>query len=33
MIPPYYYKFSMDEIMGYYEDVIRAIPDVPADRL
>ena len=30
MIPPYYYKFSMDEIMGYYEDVIRAIPDVPA---
>ena len=30
MIPPYYYKFSMDEIMGYYEDMIRAIPDVPA---
>ncbi len=30
MIPPYYYKFSMDEIMGYYEDVIRAIPNVPA---
>jgi len=30
MIPPYYYKFSMDEIMGYYEDVIKAIPDVPA---
>ena len=30
MIPPYYSKFSMDEIMGYYEDVIRAIPDVPA---
>jgi len=30
MIPPYYYKFSMDEIMGYYEDVIRALPDVPA---
>ena len=30
MIPPYYYKYSMDEIMGYYEDVIRALPDVPA---
>ncbi len=30
MIPPYYYKFSMDEITGYYEDVIRALPDVPA---
>ena len=30
MIPPYYYKFSMDEIMGYYEDVIRALPNVPA---
>jgi len=30
MIPPYYYKFSMDEIMNYYEDVIRALPDVPA---
>ena len=30
MIPPYYYKFSMDEIMAYYEDVIKAIPDVPA---
>ena len=30
MIPPYYYKFSMDEIMGYYEDVIRALPGVPA---
>lgn len=30
MIPPYYYKFSMNEIMGYYEDVIRAIPNVPA---
>lgn len=29
MIPPYYYKFSMDEIMGYYEDVIRAVPDLP----
>ncbi len=30
MIPPYYYKFSMDEITGYYEDVIQALPDVPA---
>lgn len=30
MIPPYYYKFSMDEIMNYYEDVIRALPNVPA---
>lgn len=30
MIPPYYYKFSMDDIMGYYEDVIRAVPNVPA---
>ena len=29
MIPPYYYKFSMEEIMGYYEDVIRAIPNIP----
>lgn len=33
MTPPYYYKFSMDEIMGYYEDVIRAIPDVALHRL
>ena len=30
MIPSYYYKFSMDDIMGYYEDVIRAVPNVPA---
>jgi len=29
MIPPYYYNFSMDEIMRYYEDVIAAIPDAP----
>lgn len=28
MIPPYYYKFSNDEIAAYYEDVIKAI-DVP----
>ena len=26
MIPPYYYHFSMDEIIGYYEAVIRAVP-------
>lgn len=30
MIPPYYYKFSMDEIMGYYEQVIEALPGLPA---
>lgn len=29
MIPPYYYKFTMDEICGYYEDVIAAVPDMP----
>lgn len=29
MIPPYYYHFSMEEIIGYYEDVIRAVPDIP----
>ena len=29
MIPPYYYKFTMDEIMGYYEAVIRALPHAP----
>lgn len=29
MIPPYYYKFSMEEIIGYYEDVIRALPGTP----
>ena len=29
MIPPYYYKFSMDEIMGYYEAVIDALPNAP----
>lgn len=29
MIPPYYYKFSMDEIAGYYEDVVAAVPDMP----
>lgn len=29
MIPPYYYKFSMEEICGYYEDAIAAVPDIP----
>lgn len=29
MIPPYYYKFSQNEIAGYYEDVIKAVPDMP----
>lgn len=28
MIPPYYYKFSMDEIITYYEDIIRTVPDI-----
>lgn len=28
MIPPYYYKFSMDEIITYYENVINAVPDI-----
>ena len=30
MIPPYYYKFSMDEIMSYYEAVVDAVPGIPA---
>lgn len=29
MIPPYYYRFTMDEICGYYEDVIAAVPEIP----
>ena len=29
MIPPYYYHFSMEEITGYYEDVLRALPGTP----
>lgn len=29
MIPPYYYKFTMDEICGYYEDTIAAVPEMP----
>ena len=28
MIPPYYYKFSMNEIIAYYEAVIDAVPDI-----
>lgn len=28
MIPPYYYKFTFDEIIKYYEDVINAV-DIP----
>ncbi len=26
MIPPYYYRFSMEEIIGYYEAVVNAVP-------
>lgn len=29
MIPPYYYKFSMDEIIRYYEDIISSVDDIP----
>jgi N-acetylneuraminate lyase len=29
MIPPYYYKFSMDEITDYYNDVAKALPGAP----
>lgn len=29
MIPPYYYKFRMEEIVGYYEAVIHTVPDMP----
>lgn len=29
MIPPYYYKYSMDEILDYYEDVMNALPEAP----
>lgn len=28
MIPPYYYKFSMDEIIRYYEDIIAAVDEI-----
>ena len=26
MIPPYYYQFTMEEIIGYYRDVLEAVP-------
>ena len=29
MIPPYYYNFSMDEIVDYYLDVVNEVPDIP----
>jgi N-acetylneuraminate lyase len=29
MIPPYYYRFSLEEIVEYYEAVVRAVPDFP----
>ena len=29
MIPPYYYKFSMKEIVNYYLDVVKAVNDLP----
>ncbi|MDO4322337.1 MAG: N-acetylneuraminate lyase [Lachnospiraceae bacterium] len=29
MIPPYYYHFTMDEILSYYEDVLNAVPGFP----
>lgn len=29
MIPPYYYKFSMKEIIQYYIDVVNAVNDLP----
>jgi N-acetylneuraminate lyase len=28
MIPPYYYKFTMDEIIGYYETVMQNVPGI-----
>lgn len=28
-VPPFYYKFSFDEIAGYYEDIAKAAPDLP----
>ncbi len=28
-VPPFYYKFSFDEIAGYYEDLAKAAPDLP----
>ncbi len=29
MIPPYYYNFSMNEIIDYYLDVVNAVPELP----
>mgnify|MGYP001072819484 FL=1 len=29
MIPPYYYHFSMDEVTGYYEDILNSVPGLP----
>lgn len=29
MIPPYYYHFTMDEILSYYEDILNAVPGFP----
>jgi N-acetylneuraminate lyase len=29
LIPPYYYHFTMEEILGYYEDVASAVPGLP----
>ena len=29
LIPPYYYRFTMDEICGYYEQVAAAVPHMP----
>lgn len=29
MIPPYYYHFTMDEIMAYYEEVMNAVIGIP----
>lgn len=29
LIPPYYYRFSMEEIIAYYEEVIRAVDGLP----
>lgn len=29
MIPPYYYHFTMDEILSYYEDILHAVPGFP----
>ncbi len=29
MIPPYYYHFSMEEIITYYKDILAAVPGLP----